>query len=247
VSTRVEVSSPVLRFSARLIVEPETPEGIAMATISRKIEYPTGDGKPMAETDLHRDLMFDLIKSLQVHYADDPLTYVSGNLLLFYEEGNKRRHLAPDVFVVRGIPKRERLNYLVWEEGKGPDLVIELTSKSTRREDQSTKRDLYRDVLRVSEYFLFDPLAEYLKPPLQGFRLLNGEYTSIEPVASRLPSLVTGLHLEARGKSLRLYSPDLGRVLPTPLERAMEAELEVERLRREIETLRRSAAAGDPG
>jgi Uma2 family endonuclease len=211
-----------------------------MATISRKIEYPTGDGKPMAETDLHRDLMFDLIKSLQEFYADDPMTYVSGNLLLFYEEGNKRRHLAPDVFVVRGIPKRERLNYLLWEEGKGPDLAIELTSKSTRREDQSTKSDLYRDVLHVSEYFLFDPLAEYLKPPLQGFRLMNGEYTSIEPDAERLPSLVTGLHLEALGKSLRLYSPELGRVLPTPLERAMEAEAEVERRRNELETLRRA-------
>jgi Uma2 family endonuclease len=212
-----------------------------MATISREIDYPTGDGKPMAETDLHRDLMFDLIKTLQEHYANDPLTYVSGNLLLFYEEGNKRRHLAPDVFVVRGIPKRERVNYLLWEEGKGPDLVIELTSKTTKREDQSTKRDLYRDVLRVSEYFLFDPLAEYLKPPLQGFRLLNGEYAPIELVASRLPSVVTGLHLEARGKSLRLYSPNLGRILPTPIERATEAEVEVERLRKEIETLRRSA------
>ena len=71
----------------------------------------------------------------------------------------------------RGIAKKQRENYLIWEEGKAPDLVIELTSKSTKREDQQKKRELYRDVLRVSEYFLFDPTEDYLKPPLQGFRL----------------------------------------------------------------------------
>jgi Uma2 family endonuclease len=212
-----------------------------MATISRKVEYPTGDGKPMAETPVHRDAMIDLIPTLQAYYRDDPMAYVSGNMLVYYEEGNKRRHLAPDVFVVRGIPKHERLNYLVWEEGKGPDLVIELTSKSTRREDQTTKRDLYRDVLRVSEYFLFDPLAEYLDPPLQGFRLVAGEYAPIDPRDGRLPSEVTGLHLESRGRALRLYSPELGLVLPTPAERMAEAEAEVERLRAELESLRRPA------
>jgi Uma2 family endonuclease len=213
-----------------------------MATISRKVEYPTGDGKPMAETPVHRDAMIDLIPTLQAYYRDDPMAYVSGNMLVYYEEGNKRRHLAPDVFVVRGIPKHERLNYLLWEEGKGPDLVIELTSKSTRREDQTTKRDLYRDVLRVSEYFLFDPLAEYLDPPLQGFRLVAGEYAPIDPRDGRLPSEVTGLHLESRGRALRLYSPELGLVLPTPAERMAEAEAEVERLRAELESLRRPAA-----
>lgn len=215
-----------------------------MATVPKKIDYPTGDGKPMAETPVHRDAMIDLIRTFEAYYRDDPMAYVSGNMLLFYEEGNRRRHLSPDVFVVRGIPKRLRDNYLLWEEGKGPDLVIEVTSKSTRREDRETKRDLYRDVLLVAEYFLFDPLGEYLKPPLQGYRLAGGDYAPIEPVDGRLPSAVTGLHLEAAGASLRLFSPDLGRWLPTDAERVAEAEAEVERLRREIEALRRSARPG---
>jgi Uma2 family endonuclease len=157
-----------------------------MATSSRRaagreIEYPTSDGKPMAETDLHRDLMLELIETLKHHYAGDPDVYVSGNLLLFYEPGNKRRHVAPDVFVVRGVEKRRRDNYLVWEEGKGPDLIIELTSKTTRREDQQKKLALYRDVLKVPEYFLFDPYEDYLKPPFQGYRLVEGQYIPIEP------------------------------------------------------------------
>jgi Uma2 family endonuclease len=60
---------------------------------------------------------------------------------------------------------------LVWEEGKGPDLVIELTSPSTRHEGLDKKFKLYRDTLHVGEYFLLDPFEEYLKPSLQGYRL----------------------------------------------------------------------------
>lgn len=213
--------------------------------------YPTSDGRPMAETDLHRDLMLDLIETLKEWYADDPRTYVSGNILLFYEEGNKRKHVSPDVLVVRGVPKRRRENYLIWEEGKAPDLVIELTSKTTRTEDKNVKPDLYRSVLRVPEYFLFDPRAEYLDPPFQGYRLSRGRYVAIKPAAGRLPSEVIGLHLERVGDQLRLWDPATGRRVPTPAEaRAAseaarkEVEAENERLRREIEELKRKQQGG---
>src|SRR5207248_9202588 len=132
-----------------------------------EIEYPTGDGKPMAETEIHRNDATDLIQSLEDYYAHEPRICISGNLLMYYEEGDRRKHVSPDVFVVRGVEKRERIHYLVWKEGKGPDLVIEITSKTTRREDKKKKWELYRDILGVSEYFLFDPTEDYLKPPLQ--------------------------------------------------------------------------------
>jgi hypothetical protein len=74
--------------------------------------YPTRDGKPF-DSDWHRGLMAALIQTLQVHYAEEPRVYVSGNLLLFYEEGNRRRHVSPDVFVVKGIAKHARPNYLL--------------------------------------------------------------------------------------------------------------------------------------
>jgi hypothetical protein len=120
--------------------------------------------------------------------------------------------------VVFGVPKMERLNYLTWEEGKGPDVVIELTSKTTRREDISTKFELYRDVLKVKEYFLFDPLEDYLTPSMQGFRLRAGAYQPIRPKVGRLPSRLLGLHLERDGDRLRLWDPDTGTRLPTPAE-----------------------------
>jgi Uma2 family endonuclease len=201
-------------------------------------DYPTSDGRPMAETDWHLRLMIDLIQTLEFWAAGEPNTYVSGNLLLFYEEGNKRRHVSPDVFVVKGVPKRQRPNYLMWEEGKGPDVVFELTSSSTRSEDVKKKFALYRDVLKVKEYFLFDPRRDYLRPPMQGYRLLRGEYVPIKWVGDRLPSRVLGLHLERDNETLRLYDPATGRWLLTALERADEAG----QLKRENEELRRRLA-----
>jgi Uma2 family endonuclease len=215
--------------------------------------YPTSDGRPMAETDIHRQLMVDLIQTLQDWFAADPNVYVSGNLLLFYEEGNKRRHISPDVFVVFGVPKRPRPNYLFWKEGRGPGVVIELTSASTRREDTRKKFELYRDVLQIPEYFLFDPNGDYLQPQLQGYRLVGGEYRPMRMSDGRLRSRQLDLLLGTQGNQLRLFDPATGRRLPTPGEaqnaaerRAIreaegraEAEDRVSRLEAELEALKR--------
>jgi Uma2 family endonuclease len=201
----------------------------------------------MAETPLHRQNLTDQIAMLSAWFAGEPLVYVSGNMFVYYVRGDRNKHLAPDVFVVRGVPKdKPRKTYRIWEEGKSLDAVIELTSQSTREEDEEDKFILYRDKLKVPEYFLFDPYAEYLVPPLKGYRLIRRKYVLIKPVAGRLPSDVLGLHLEANGPVLRLYDPAAGRWLLTPAERIAEAELareqaeaENRRLRRELQALRR--------
>jgi Uma2 family endonuclease len=199
--------------------------------------YPTSDDKPMAETDWHRDLMLALIATLKLFFEGARRVYVSGNLLLFYEQGDRRKHVSPDVFVVRGVAKRDRPNYLLWEEGRGPQVVIELTSSSTRDEDLDTKFALYRDVLKVREYFLFDPLGDYLDPPLQGYRLRRGRYHPIRPVSGRLPSQVLRLRLERNGRELRLYDPATGGWLATP----DEARREAEQARQQAEQARQQA------
>ncbi len=236
-------------------------------TREREVEYPTSDGRPMAETPLHMQEMINLIETLEDRFADDPEVYVWGNMMLYYVEGDRRKHISPDAFVVRGVPKLPlREHYLTWKEGKAPDLVVEITSKTTRREDQTKKRILYRDVLKVPEYFQFDPTEDYLKPPLQGHRLVAGEYLPIEAIDGRLPSAVLGLHLERTGSHLRLYDPASRRWLLTRLERRIEAEnaqreeaearrkaetranqaeAEIERLRRELNAaLRRGRSNG---
>ena len=198
---------------------------MASAKLGARVFYRESDGKPMAETPIHMEAMFDLITGLQDWFAADPLVYVAGNNFLYFVEGNPRRNVSPDVFVVRGIDKaRYRGSYKTWEQGgKAPDLVVEVSSKSTRLEDLRKKFDLYRDELKVREYFLFDPLGEYLDPPLQGYRLLEGEYVPIGPEAGRLPSEAVNLHLEADGAQVRLFDPATGRRLLTRLER-IEAE-----------------------
>jgi Uma2 family endonuclease len=227
-----------IRRNNRMATGPQRP-GV------RKIDYPTGDGKPMAETDVHLDNMIDVLRTLQDWFAAEPMVYVSGNLLMYFEEGNPRRVVAPDIFVVRGIEKKLRDNYLIWAEGKAPDVVIEITSKYRKREDRKEKMPLYRDVLRLPEYFVFDPTKDYLDPPLQGFRLVEGDYVPIEPLGGRLPSDVLGLHLEQHGQELRLYDPVRHSRLLNPRERIRVAEkqaeavsVENERLRRELEALR---------
>lgn len=218
-----------------------------MATVSRTgtrpVDYPTSDGRPLGETDLHRNRMVELIDRLTYRYRDRPDVYVTGNLLFFYQEGDRRKHVSPDLAVVFGVPKRLREHYLIWEEGKAPDLVIEVTSKTTRREDRVKKLNLYRDVMKVPEYFRFDPREEYLKPPLQGSRLVEGEYVPIDPVNGRFPSAILGLELERAGDDLRLYDPATGSYLPTQAEAAESRLVQVETARHEAEIARVEADA----
>lgn len=186
-----------------------------LAPYRTAVTYPESDGEPMAETDTHRDLMADgLIYPLKEHFRTQPDVYVSGNLRLYYEEGNPRASVAPDVFVVFGIPNRVRRVYKLWEEEKAPDVVIELTSASTRQKDLGDKRFLYEE-LGVAEYFIFDPLHEYLEPPLRGFRLEGGFYAPIAVQQTpsgewEMASRRLGLTLRSVGGQLRLYDPQTG-------------------------------------
>lgn len=202
-------------------------------------DYPDSDGRPVGETPLHVDNLLYLVHILKMHYENDPQVYVAGNMFVYYEPGNRLRHVSPDVFVVFGIPKSttpERRRYLVWENGKAPDVVMEITSESTREEDIDAKMAIYRN-LDVREYFLYDPYEEYLDPPLKGYRLIEGEYQQIEAIDGRLPSSFLRLHLEPSEGLLRLYNPTTKTWLPTPQE-DHQARLEAEAARRQAETAR---------
>ncbi|HRJ40757.1 MAG: Uma2 family endonuclease [Caldilineaceae bacterium] len=148
--------------------------------IPETVYYPETDGKPMAESDLHRERMFTLIHSLQRFFAGQQV-YVSGNLLIYYEQGNPRKSVAPDCFVVWGVEPHFRRIYKLWEEEKGPRVVFEVSSKNTQREDWGQKMRLYAG-LGIEEYYIYDPTAEYLDPPLAAFRLVGGGYVPMEPV-----------------------------------------------------------------
>ena len=209
---------------------------MAAATRARRVNYPTSDGKPMAETDWHRKEMIRLLFMLERWFAAEPLVYVSGDLLVYYEEGNPRKHVAPDVFVAFGVPKKDRLYFQTWVERRFPSVVIEVTSKTTRREDLNKKFILYRDVFKTKEYILFDPLGDYLKPRLQCYRLARGQYVPMAKLGDRFVSRALGLHMESGQGHLLLINPATGKPLLTPEEHAEQSEAEVERLRQLLGT-----------
>ena len=215
------------------------------------VVYPTSDGQPMAETPVHGDCMMYVTSALRWWFTkrgrDD--VYVGMNNFLYYERGNPRAVVAPDVYVVTGAPVRPRDTYMLWNEPKGPDFVLEVTSKSTRGEDERRKRDVYAS-LGVREYFLYDPRAEWLTPPLQGFRLHEGTYRAVPAVTVlsnrevAVASEVLGLELrdERAERRVRLRDPATGEVLLTHEESERTRE-EAEQARREEAEARRAAEA----
>ena len=206
----------------------------AISTTTVAIDYPESDGKPVGETDAHRREILYIVDTLDRYFADVLDVYVSGNLMFYYEEGNPSAVVSPDVFVVKGVKKGLRRIYKLWEEGQAPCVVIEMTSRSTRLEDKGNKRALYA-MLGVREYFLFDPLGEYLKPPLQGYTLVGTEYAAMIPDPDgKLLSRELGMKLYRDDTYLRLIdletgeevvrTDDLGPALRAAEEQARAAE-----------------------
>jgi Uma2 family endonuclease len=220
------------------------------------IDYPSSDGEPLGEFEIHFRVVSSLFEMLDYWFSKKPMVHVASNLMLYYEEGNPYKFVSPDVQVTIDIPKLPpRRTFLAWKEGKGPDFIVEVSSKSTWGNDLHGKMEVYRDSLKVQEYFLFDPLGENLIVPFVGYTLTNGEYELIKPLNGRLPSKVLGLHLERGEGYLRLFDPTSGKYLTSADDvrkanenaeaevRRLEAEVHQhaareEQLRREIESLR---------
>lgn len=209
---------------------------------STEIEYPDTDGLPMAESDFQRQYLSYSVEVLRIYFQNHPDVYVSGNLFIYYEQGNPKAVVAPDVFVVFGVAKRDRESYKLWlEENKAPDFVLEITSKSTLSEDQGVKRGVYA-FLGVKEYFQYDPTGDYLEPQLKGLRLVEGNYvpmpTTVRPDGTRvLTSEVLALELRVQADSLRFYNPVSGEKLLTHQE-SEQARAEAEQARAEAEQAR---------
>ncbi len=179
---------------------------IALPPAANDLDYPTSDGKPMAETDLHRILMLALIGTLTDFFRTTPRVYVSGNLLVFYKRGDLLKHVSPDVFVVRGVAKRLRDNYLIWRERKAPEFVIELTSHSTKREDTRKKLILYRECLEGEGVF-----------PVRSLWRVSQATTSRLPFARRsVPEHQLAEWMPPQ--SAAWLTPGGGRQRPAPLE-----------------------------
>ncbi|MBD2101805.1 Uma2 family endonuclease [Leptolyngbya sp. FACHB-261] len=191
----------------------------------------------MAESDFQRNYLTYAVEVLRIHFQSQPEVYVSGNLFLYYEQGNAAAVVAPDVFVVLGAEQRDRPSYRVWEEGgKVPDFILEITSKSTVSEDQGTKKGLYA-YLGVREYWQYDPTGDYLSPRLKGLRLAGENYWPM--AGTELPDGMLSLFSEVLNLELRLlptgelrfHNPATGVTLLTHSEEAQRAQRLAAKLR----------------
>lgn len=200
------------------------------------IEYPTSDGRPVAETPLHYRRLADAADVLTMRFESRPRVYVGVNMLVYEQRGNPRRSLSPDLFVAFDVEDRERDIYKLWEDDS-PTFVLELTSKSTHREDERKKARY--SLWGVTEYFLYDPRGEYVNPPLKGFELAGGIYRAMptDVLPNGKPGFTSGtlgLGLWLDGSVLRFYDPETDRDLLTSRDRALEANARAAALEAEL-------------
>ncbi len=204
----------------------ETPKDIREDVI-----FPPRDlysDEPPLETYLHLQQMLLLIKCLEWWWRNRQDFFAAGNLTIYYSPRQRKSEdfRGPDFFVVLGTERKPRKSWVVWEEdGKYPNVIVEILSKKTADTDKGLKKQIYQDIFRTPDYFWFEP--ETLE--FAGFHLVDGEYQPLQPNPQGwLWSQQLNLYLGVFEKKLRFFTPE-GEQVPTP-EEAAESEQKLREL-----------------
>ena len=203
-------------------------------------ELPYDDGIPM-ESARHKAQMDLLIDALIPWLEQRDDGYIGGNMFVYYSLAQVRNKdfKGPDFFAVLGVPKGERKSWVVWEEGKAPDVVIELLSDSTAAADKNQKKLIYQNQMRVPNYFWYDP---FHPDDWAGFSIHQNRYQPITPNPhNQLVSQSLGLalqrwqgHYKGIDATWLRWAALEGDLLPTPEEKERQrAEQEQQRAEQE--------------
>ncbi|MGH1397186.1 MAG: Uma2 family endonuclease [Trichormus sp.] len=195
--------------------------------VNPNIEYPCSDGEPLAESYIH---LYAILTTLEVikQYLSGRQATVLANQFLYYAQGFPRLRVAPDVMVIFDVPPGGRDSYKVWEEGQVPQVVFEMTSQGTQKQDQEQKKNLYEQ-LGIGEYWLFDPKGEWIPEKLRGYSLEGETYQLItDGICQPLQLRVT-----VEGELLGFYRLDTGEKLLIPTELAEQLQQERQRTEQE--------------
>ena len=201
-----------------------------VVSADEEIYYPDTDETIMPEGIQHFLLSVHLASILLAFFASRRDAKVFGNVMLYYEEGNPRKVVSPDLMVCFGLEDFPKRVYKLWEEKVVPSVVIEFASNTTWLNDVSTKLALYQK-LNVKEYYIYDVEYDNLPESLLAYRLIDDELTHIEVESKRILSESLGLELVDTGETLRFFNPQTNEFLMTMEE--MTAELA--KLRAEIQ------------
>jgi Uma2 family endonuclease len=223
------MSSPTIESDSTLLEEAKL-DGVC---------FPPGDlysNEPPLETHLHLQQMLLLLKCLDWLWRNRQDYFATGNLTIYYSPRQRKSEdfRGPDFFVVLGTEHKPRKSWVVWEEeGKYPNVIVELLSESTAKTDRGLKKQIYQDIFRTPDYFWFDPATL----EFQGFHLLDGEYQALQPNSQgQLWSRQLNLYLGIHNDQLRFFSAE-GDLIPTPEESAQAAEAMAETERQRSEKL----------
>ena len=144
-------------------------------------DLPTEDGEPL-ESPQHRIAMNALIQSLKQAWSNRTDYFVGGNMFVYFSPDQEltKDYRGPDFFVVLNTTLQKRREaWIIWEEqGRTPDLVVELLSKSTKHFDLNDKKAIYEQILKTPDYFVFDPFDP---DSLQGWHLVKQRYQALLP------------------------------------------------------------------
>jgi len=211
-------------------------------------DLPYDDGMPM-ETNRHRQQMSLLLETIENAWSGRDDFFVGGNMFVYFSPQQVKDYdfKGPDFFAVVGVPRRDRKSWVTWQEGKAPDVIIELLSSSTAQYDKTEKKQIYQNRLRAPEYFWYDPFTG----EWAGFRLRGNVYQPLKPdregrlISQSLDLALVrwdGVYSDVSARWLRWQTLE-GELLPTGRELADQAWLlaEEERLRAEAETQRAEA------
>ncbi len=177
--------------------------------------------EPEMESSLHYLQAMLLVSCLEWLWRDRDDFFIGANLTVYFsrQQLKNRDFRGPDFFLVKNTQRQPRRSWVVWEEdGKYPDIIIELLSESTANVDRTDKRQLYQDRFRTPEYFWFDPESlEFV-----GLRLIGNRYQEIPNQPQGKWSETLELYLAILDGQLRFFKPN-GELVPTPQESAVRA------------------------
>jgi Uma2 family endonuclease len=186
--------------------------------------------EPEMESSLHYMQLLLLVTCLEWAWQERDDFFIGANLTIYFsrQQLKTRDFRGPDFFLVKNTNRVPRNSWVTWEEdGRYPDLIIELLSDSTANVDRTLKRDLYAERFHTPEYFYFSPdTLEFA-----GFRLDINKYQPIAPNAQGwLWSETLGFFLGIHERQLRYFSLE-GILLPTPQEAAKNEILKANQAR----------------
>ena len=211
-----------------------------MVSVAKDLTHEPYSNEPQLEDSIHLAQIVLLLTCLEWYWRDRDDFFAAGNLSIYYPRPKPfaRRYTGPDFFVARDVERRPRRSWVVENEGKYPNVIVEILSPSTAKRDRTVKKDLYQDVFQTPEYFWFYPRSK--RKEFKGFRLQNGRYVEIVPTAQGwLWSEQLDLYLGIVDGNLRYFTAN-GIMIPN-FEEATAQDLErieAERQRADLERQR---------